>query len=886
MDFSAEEVEQIFKIFKDETQEHVDNINNAIVKFEKNPEDIGILSGLFREAHSIKGSARMLGIVSVQTLAHKLEDLLKLVKDGVIVLTPETIDILYETTDTILKLMEKITPQNLDYKDKNAIELAFKIDYLKDSMLLDEKKKNIVKPPEKNFPEEVKDEQSMLKFIKKHISLLDNKFHKDASVEALLKFIDEELSKGLPENEKHILKITRENLVFIKEKDILPSIEIAQIIEQALKSIGTNPDKEKFNQIILKQASIKQLMLFDQEKVEIFEKNKPLVPKTEAEGKSEITPEKYIDSAFKTLRVDTAKLDKLEQQTEELIVLKIKSRQHEKIIKETYDEILELQKRLNKALGFLKETEKRNYLQMNDTFSPTRALQKQLEKANEKMEKIYNTMNFFQKDFSDDDSKLRHISDEIESTVKSIRILPLATILHMFPRMVRDISRKQNKQVEIVISGSETGADKTIIEELKAPLVHIINNAIDHGIETPQERIKKGKNPTGKIILNSYHLDNRIYIEISDDGRGLDIKDIKKKALEDKIISQEELQQLSENQLSNLIFWPGFTTETKVTNTSGRGVGLDVVHTTISQLDGKVTISTKDNEGFKITLSIPIVIATLKALLIKVSNQVFAIPSGYVKHVRSIIDEDVFTKEGKPHILYEGSSVQLAKLSSILHYENADSIHPFGKHDIVIIQSDETTLALEVDEILRTEEIIQKKLNPPLSRVKNIAGISSLASGESCFILNISDIIKSSIASRDLIKNQTILALPTNFNKTHKVLIVDDSYTTLMLENNILKSAGYQTVTANNGVEALKKLTYENIDIIITDLEMPKMDGIEFVQKVREKDPKVPIIVLTSHEEKLPNIYIQNLTNEIILKKEFSKTLFLQKISENLFVKN
>ena len=882
MDFSEEEVAQIFKIFKYETQEHIDNINGALVKFEKNPDDTGIISGLFREAHSIKGSARMLGVASVQTLAHKLEDLLKLVKDDVIVLNSDVMDILYEATDEISKLMEKITPQNLDYKDKNALELAFKIDYLKDSILLEEKKKNNASPAENIVNTEIKDEQSLLKFIRKYISQLDNKFNRDTSINALLNLIETELSKGIPENEKNILNAAKENLVFIKENDILPTLEIAQIIEQALKSIGSNPNEEKYNSIVAKQKSIKQLLILNQEKEDVFDSQKQLMAGLPQETKHEITPERFIDTAFKTLRVDTSKLDKLEHQAEELIVLKIKSRQHAKILKETFDEILELQKRLNKALSYGKDGEKKNFSQTNDANFSSRALMKQLEKAEEKLEKIHKTMNSFQKDFSDDDSKLNHISDEIEATVKSIRILPLATILHMFPRMVRDISRKQGKQVEIVISGSETGADKTIIEELKAPLVHIINNAIDHGIESPEERIKKGKNPTGKIILNSYHLGNRIIIEISDDGRGLNIPEIRKKAVSDNIISREEIKQLSDYQVSNLIFWPGFTTEAKVTNMSGRGVGLDVVNTTITQLDGKVSISTKNDEGFKLSISIPIVIATLKALLIKTANQIFGIPSGYIKHVRSIIDEDIFTKEGKPHIYFEGASIPLSKLSSLLHYENSSNVHPFGKHDIVIIQSDETFLALEVDEILRTEEIIQKKLNPPLSRVKNIAGISSLASGESCFILNINDIIKSSITSRDLIKNQTILALPVNVNKTHKVLLVDDSYTTLMLENNILKSAGYQTVTATNGLEALKKLTYENIDIIITDLEMPKMDGIEFVQKVREKDTVIPIIVLTSHEEKLPNIYIQNLTNEIILKKDFSKTLFLQKIAENI----
>ncbi|MCR4881300.1 MAG: hybrid sensor histidine kinase/response regulator [bacterium] len=885
MDFSEEELNQIFKIFKYETQEHIDNINKALLSIEKDPTNSSIIAELFREAHSIKGSARMLDISSIQKLAHKIEDLLKLAKDGIITINTDIIDIIYEATDTISKVVKKLKPTNLDYSDKNLIELTLKIDLIRDSMLLEEKKKSGIKDVRKieSLEKNIVNEHDVMKFVRKNISLLDNKFQKDNAIQALLNLIEEELSKGLPNNNKNILKQIKENLIYIKDNDILPSMDIAQIIEHGLKTIETNPTEEECANIIKRQQSIRQILEIKKEHDDIYEITK-IVPNNLQQEQSEIkhkpNAESYVDSSFKTLRVDTSKLDKLEQQTEELIVLKIKNKQHVKVTKEALSEIQDLQKHLNKALVSIKDNDKRAFTHNSETYGSARLLQKQLDKAHEKLEKLQFLMNSFQKDFFEDDSKFQILSEEIESTVKSIRIIPIATILHMFPRMVRDISRNQGKQVEITISGSETGADKTIIEDLKAPLIHIINNAIDHGIESPQERIKKGKNPTGKIILNSYHQDNSIIIEIIDDGQGVNIQKIKDKAIKEKFLSEEELSQLSDHHILNLLFWPGFTTESKVTNLSGRGVGLDVVHNTISQMDGKVSISTKPDEGFKILIKIPIAIATLKVLLVKVKKQIFGIPSGYVKHVRSIISEDIFSKEGKPHIMYNGTSIRYTKLSSLLHYEQDDNNS--NKHDIVIIQYEDTYLAIEIDELLRTEEIIQKKLNPPLSRVKNIAGISSLPSGEPCFILNINDIIKAPLSSKDLIKSQTILTLPQKAAKTFCVLIVDDSYTTLMLEKNILKLAGYKVLTATNGSEALKKLTYEKADVIITDLEMPKMDGIEFVKKVREKDTAIPIIVLTSHEEKLPNIYVQNYTNDIILKKDFSKELFLDTIEQNI----
>ena len=879
MDFSTEELNQIFKIFKYETEERIANVNKALMKLEESPDDATLIDELFREAHSIKGSARMVGALSVQKLAHKIEDLLKLVKDGAITISSDIIDILYEGTDSVKEIVENISLDKLEYTDKNYIKIIYKIDYISDNITLQEKKKNANEAVPVN--PELDDAVSLHKFIKKQVALLDNKQRKNEALGALLSMINNELSKGIPQQEKDILETAKGNLLFIQENDILPPKEINQIIEQSLVSLGKNLSEEEIVQAQNKQQSIKKLLELYRDKQNVFEKEKSadILVKNEIKQTNKVIPEVYIDNIFKTLRVDTYKLDKLEKQAEELLVLKIKNRQHLRILKNAIDELNEIQKNVNKSINYLKDFEK----EINETNNPQRyprTVKKQLDKASLKIDFLQNEMEEFQKKFYEDDSKLNLLSNEIDSTVKNIRILPIATILHMFPRMVRDIARTQGKQVEIIISGSETGADKTIIEELKTPLVHIVNNAIDHGIEPPEERIKKGKNPTGKIILNSYQLDNNMIIEISDDGQGLNINNIKKKAISENLLNKNELSTLSEYQILNFIFWPGFSTEEKATNNSGRGVGLDVVNTTISQLGGKISVQSKPDYGFKIAINIPISIAMLNVLLIKLGSQIFGIPSGAVKHVCSIIEEDIYTKEGKPYIKFAGMSVRYIKLAELLNYE--DELGEPNKHDIVIIQSDETMLAIEVDELLRMEEVVQKKLAPPLSRIKNITGIASLTAGEPCFILNINDIINSVLSSKELLKKQTVISIPQNMQKLYNILIVDDSYTTLILEKNILKSAGFNPITATNGEEAIKKLTCEKIDLIVTDLEMPKMDGIELIQKIREKDTNIPIIVVTSHEEKLPNIYVQNYSDEIILKKDFSKQVFIQKIEKHL----
>ena len=885
MDFSEEELLEIFKTFKYETEEHIVNINEQLLKLEKNPANMSIIAELFREAHSIKGSARMLGVSSIQKIAHKIEDILKMAKDETITVSSEIIDVLCEGIDVIGKTLEKISVKELDYTDKSIVDTAFKIDFIRDKLILNEKNSKIHSDEQAqshiSTNEIVVTDDSLHRFIKKHATLLDNKYQKDNAVNALLNLIEDELNKGLPENEKKILNKTKENLVFIKDNNILPSTEIAQIIEQSLKAVGTNLSEEKINHIINKQNSINQLLILQDESQKIFKTDIAEVTEKKAnqEQNFKTTPESYIENVFKTLRVDTFKLDKLETQSEELVIQKIKNKKYLKTINELSEETDEIQKALNKALNCFNS---KNEQHISEIVTSLGFLKKNLEKTNEKAKILRKTTEELKKDFASANSKLNLLVNELETTVKSIRILPLSTILHMFPRMVRDISRGQGKQVEIVITGSEAGADKTIVEEIRSPLIHIINNAIDHGIETPEERINKGKNPTGKIIFNSFNLNNNIVIEISDDGKGLDIEKIKDKAIKEKILTNKELSLMNENQIFNLIFWPGFSTASQVTNRSGRGVGLDVVYNTITQMDGKVSVFSRKDEGFKITITIPTAIASIQGLITKINNQYYGIPSGNILYVKQIRKDEIFTKEGKPHIVYLNNSLRLVNLAEVLGYSKEEK-EENTKSNIIIVQSEDSLLALEAGKILGTEEIIQKKLNPPLTRVRHISGISSLPDGEICLILNINDIIKSSLSKKNKIKGQTILSLPNNQRKTYNILIVDDSYTTLTLEKNILKSAGYKVITANNGLEAMDKLTYEPVDLIITDLEMPQMDGIELIKKVREKDANIPIIVLTSHDEKLPHLYAQNFSNDIILKKEFTRNLFLQKIEENLF---
>ncbi|MDD3593941.1 MAG: hybrid sensor histidine kinase/response regulator [Candidatus Gastranaerophilales bacterium] len=1011
MDFSPEELDEILRIFKEEGLEHLSSIDKCLLDLEKEPDNMELISMLFREAHSIKGSARMVNADSVQTIAHKMEDLLGLAKDGIIVLDSVIIDIFCKAVDCITDIINSINRENLSVPNPLSNLIVEEIEEVQNNLLTQKKKpepqiveeriltpelfadilillpsliknfqnkrmesflnvlfriqefasnidnrkldyflseifslaneyqqqkneeiyytlgneiENLVKlsnsiahnlglNPIKFFEKEKKEDDSVtikqnsngttdvlddakIKIIMHNVAYINNKHQQTEAVNEIIMLLND-FSKKVAEDEiKEIFSLVKEILLYIKEFKVIPDQESVKIIEKTLDTafaIANNENSEeditliKQGLTILKQMLelnkdnqiqevIKQTAI--QETNGIIKTNKSTFLQT-----NEII-EGYEAETFKTLRVDTQKLDKLENEVEELIVMKIKNKRHLKHIAEVIKKMTEIQKDVIKSYNYIKYFDKKFY---SDSFTSGRTnilknFSSYIEKINEKTHELIDETSLLQRTLQNDDTRLNFLVDEIENMVKTIRVLPLSTIFHMFPRMVRDIARTSNKQAEIIISGSETSADKTIIEELKSPLIHIIRNALDHGIETPEERIATGKNPTGKIVLSCYYSDNAINIEITDDGRGLDLEKIKEKILRKNILAREELERLTESQLMNVIFWPGFSTEENVTELSGRGVGLDVVHTKISQLNGKVSIKSKAEEGFKILIKIPITLATIKGFLIKTDNQNFAIPSNFIISAMVLKKEDIIKRENKEYIIHDGKSVPLANLSALLNPLNT-TLSEKDKYNAVLLHFEDNMLALEVDTFTGTEEILQKRLDAPLIKVKNISGVASLSSGEVCLVLNISDIIKSATENKELSRAKEMLAIPIKKIKQKTILIADDSVTTISLEKNILKSAGYTVVQAVNGLEAYKILLHEKIDLLISDLEMPEMDGLELFEKLEKENISIPTIVLSSfdskeYREKCTKFAIQ----EFISKKDFSEKNFLKTVFEIL----
>lgn len=985
MDFLDDELDEILNIFQQEGGEILQSMDKNLFALEKDPKNHDILIRLARDAHSLKGSARMLGFESIQTIAHKIEDILGFIKDGKIESTGEITDTISEALSHIQVLINKTVEQKSEYKTPDTQNFIEKLEKIASAA----PDGNIQSGISFNCPEDVKKLLSKLNKIEelivqmiyifsgarqsgdfseiqmiksplaelnviirelnlkplctlitdagRFVTSFENKpldenailelngkidkieeffssYCKEKGVQTqnyfeiaseLLANKDEDrLKSGKKEDKKVIadlidriyekLSLLEINLEFLPDiKELLSQVltkiknaEIKKIFEtilnilnlyqsnsknlendtlEAIKEIcentrkifepeGLKPEERKLEiELLVQKITIVEQM----SKLNIAKpKSGKKLPKSEKTNQDWLSA---IDTSdIKTLRIDSFKLDKLVNQIGDLIITRIKTNEHLSVAKNIQNELLEWQKSFNKMGYYIKYFD-RKYLS-GPTFGATvdpraiAAFNKQLmvlqNYHSEKMVYLIKETTDLFKQMQENDSKLNSTASEIEGMVKNMRILPLSTIFHLFPRMVHNIAKEKGKQIEFITEGADVAADKKIIEEIKIPLIHILRNSIDHGIELPQERKEAGKNPVGKITVSAKHRENKIIINITDDGRGLDVEKIKQKALEKGLLTPDEIENIDEEHLVNLIFYPGFTTGDSVTELSGRGLGLDIVHTKISQLNGRVDIFSEFQKGTMVTIELPATMATIKTFIVTEQNQLYAIPTSSIKTVIRIDTTDVFERDGKNFYIHNDDVIPIYTLSQILELENKP--RQANKYTLMIVKSESSTIGIIVEKLICDQEVLHKKLEAPLFKVKNISGITTLANGEICLILNVGDIFSSTLPKKintKIIASNKAIKMRENY--THKILVVDDSLTTRTLQKNILTSYGYRVQIATNAPDALIKMQKENFDLVITDNEMPIMSGLEFVKEIRKESKwaDIPIIVLTSMPE-------------------------------------
>ncbi len=671
-----------------------------------------------------------------------------------------------------------------------------------------------------------------------------------------------------------IINMIIDILDFIMENSVQLEEQMTQTLRSGLEYCAS-PDESIDGDLIVQQLEImKQLLELNFKKDTGVSEIKNLTTQTSVSSKGGSSTE------IKTLHVNAQKLDLLVNQLGELIITKIKTEKNLDKIDAIKNANENCQKDLLKTSNYLRYYN-RKYLQGGNPDQYTGAFVKQvfslLSDITQNVSRTIYDLNSLYRAYKEDDMKMRLIIDEMESMVKNIRVLPISTVFNSFSRMVRDIATEKGKDIDFVIEGKDTCADKKIIEEIKTPLIHILRNAIDHGIESKEDRILAGKDPVGRILLSAKQDDNKVIIEVVDDGQGFNLEKIKDRAVSRGFLTQEDIESMTDEAIMNIIFWPGFTTGDSITSISGRGIGLDVVKTKISQLNGKVKVISEFGKGSCVHIEIPVTLTTLRVFLVKISEQTFAIPIQMINTFILKRQSEIKTNNGVRSILYNNKIIPLYYLADILGLKPL----PRGdKETILIIEADEKTVGLVVDRLLGDQDILQKKLSPPLYKVKNISGITNLASGELCLILNMQDILHYDF-NKPLAATNSPKLLTNDILTYKKILVVDDSVTTRTMIKNILLNIGYTVDAVLDATEALVKLKMNHYDLIITDISMPKIDGYEFIERLKNDEMymDIPIIVMSSLEKEKATKKLKQFNIEGYLQKDtFDQTQFVNMI--------
>ena len=440
-------------------------------------------------------------------------------------------------------------------------------------------------------------------------------------------------------------------------------------------------------------------------------------------------------------------------------------------------------------------------------------------------------------------SQLGLITTELQLAIMKTRMVPIGKVFNKFPRIVRDMCRDLKKEINLVIVGEDTELDKSVIESISDPLMHMIRNALDHGIESPAERKRLGKPVKGKVEMGASHEGNHIVIDIKDDGRGLSPDFLIRKGIEKNLITKEEIARMGKDDILGLIFKPGFSTSDKITNVSGRGVGLDVVRTNIEKLNGIVTIDSEEGKGTVFQLKLPLTLAIIQSLLVDVSSEIFAIPLVSVIETVKIDEKEIHNLEGSEVLNLRENVLSLIRLREIFLLEETFSKDIY----VVVIALAEKHIGIVVDRLVGQEEIVIKSLGSYLSGLTGITGGTIMGDGRVRLIVDPSGIMEIASKMPKKIKKRKNIADLKEKSNTINVLVVDDSATDRKMIHNLLSSTGWiNSMETSSSEDATKIMNTHKFDLLLIDLIMPKIDGYSLVKSLREKGFKEPMVAITA----------------------------------------
>ncbi|WP_373069318.1 chemotaxis protein CheW [Sulfurimonas sp.] len=767
-----DEFQEILQDFLVESFELVEKLDEDLVELESNPEDLELLNGIFRVAHTIKGASSFLNMDVLTHLTHHMENILNKARHGDLVITPDIMDVILESIDLMKRLLETIRDTSSD-GGVDVSDCVAKLDKI------DGGDGNVDTPVVEAAPQETPVEEVPAEEETPAEDEPDYENMSDDDVEA-------EIARLLAERQAED-KAKREAKIAAGES--VPSAppspeEVEEKKEEAKEDTAPPPPPPPPPPPSKPEASSGA----DED------------PRASA---SKSAPAKKAPTVEQTIRVDVKRLDHLMNLIGELVLAK-----------------------------------------------------NRLIKINDDVEERYEGEEFLE-ELNQVVSIVSLVTTDLQIAVMKTRMLPVGKVFNKFPRMIRDLTRELSKKIELEISGEETELDKSIVEEIGDPLVHIIRNSCDHGVENPDVRVAAGKDEQGTIKLKAYNEGNQIVIQIDDDGKGLDAEMLKNKSLEKGIITEKEADQMSDKEAFALIFKPGFSTAAQVTNVSGRGVGMDVVKTNIEKLNGIIDIDSEVGVGTSIKLKIPLTLAIIQALLVGVQEEAYAIPLASVMETVRISTDEIYTVEGRSVMRLRDEVLSLVHIGDIFEVER---IIDGGEHAyVVVLGLGAQKLGLIVDTLVGQEEIVIKSLGEYLKGIDGIAGATIRGDGGVTLIVDVVALMEMAKGVKSTIGQSSSSGEDGGSKEKtqasdYVVMIVDDSKTDRTIMRKAMEPLGVTLVEASDGQEALNILKQgeHTFDAMLIDIEMPRMDGYTLATEIKKYNryKNLPLIAVTSRTGK------------------------------------
>lgn len=693
------DVSQYLEIFIEETKEHLQSLNSHILILEKEPENESTINEIFRAAHSLKGMSGTMGYTKMQHLTHVMENVFSEIRNGKMKATSELVDVLFKGLDILESYLAAIqadgTEGNMDSEDiinalNNILNTGLGVadpDSGPSKSLAGE---ITMVPPSENEKEKfryLKLEEHEKKAIAKALSL-------DLNVIGLTIYIQEYcVLKGA--RAFMVNRTLEEHGEIIKLDPSAQDLEDEKYDFDYSAFLITKETPENIINYAMSVSEVKEVVAdyirlskdeldtylnaIKQEEALISSPKPAVEPGSLKAGGAAPARQTTKPIANRSVRVDIEKLDGLMNLVSELIIAK------------------------------------------NSLVSSSSALHNQLD------------MTFF-----DQMEYLERVTTNLHESVMRVRMVPIENVVNRFPRMIRDLSKSLNKQMELYMTGEETELDRTVIDEIGDPLMHLLRNAADHGLESSEERIRLGKDPVGSIFLDAYQDGNNVVIEVRDDGAGINTEKIKKKAIEKGVITEEQAARMTDKDIIDILFMPSFSTSENVTDVSGRGVGLDVVKTKIEVLGGDIEAKTKEGQGSNFIIRLPLTLAIIQALMVKISDEKYALPLGNIQTVENIFHKDIKKVNGKEVLNLRGDVIPIIRLGEIL---DCPKVEDREQVLVVVVKKGERYAGMVVDELIGQLEIVISSIGKYIKNHRIISGATILGNGEVALILDVNSLI-------------------------------------------------------------------------------------------------------------------------------------------------